>query len=330
MFIKILKRLFACIADALPGSARTAWWLIKLTIPVSLAVMLLDYSGWLWIISGHIEPFFRFFGLPGQSAFVLITSIFTNVYSAVAVITTLHIPWREATIIGVMCLISHNFLIETVVMRKTGSNPWRMVVLRIAASVFAGIALNHLLPEAIIEVPANNIMQKPSFVIAITGWAKDMMFLSLKIIILISLLMILQQILYQFGVIRLLTYILRPLMAAMGLHHNTSLSWIVGNTIGLAYGSAIMLDESEKGHMTREQADLLNHHLSISHSQLEDPLLFAAIGLSAGWMIWPRFFIALLVVWMRKGELYLVRKISVRYNNAKKTQSFFKNKLRDQ
>ena len=55
--------------------------------------------------------------------------------------------------------------------------------------------------------------------------------------------------------------------------------------------------------MSRSAADLLNHHVAVSHSQLEDPLLFSTLGYALHWLIWPRMLMALLAVWLRKLEL---------------------------
>ena len=46
-----------------------------------------------------------------------------------------------------MCLISHNFVVETIVLQKTGSSAVGMVILRVAGSFVAAIGLNWLLPE---------------------------------------------------------------------------------------------------------------------------------------------------------------------------------------
>jgi len=66
------------------------------------------------------------------------------------------------------------------------------------------------------------------------------------------------------------------------------------------------MEQVEEGKMKKEDADLLNHHIAVSHSQLEDPLLFAAIGVPLGWMIIPRIILGIVVVWLRRLEL-LVR-----------------------
>ena len=61
--------------------------------------------------------------------------------------------------------------------------------------------------------------------------------------------------------------------------------------------------------MSKNQADLLNHHIALSHSQLEDPLLFVTLGYSMFWLVIPRIFIAIISVWVRKIELYLRFKV---------------------
>jgi hypothetical protein len=50
--------------------------------------------------------------------------------------------------------------------------------------------------------------------------------------------------------------------------------------------------------VTKKDANLLNHHLAISHSTLEDTLLFMAIGVSAFWVLAPRVMLAMGTVWV--------------------------------
>ena len=98
----IPERLANCVKTSLPQGMKTALWLLKLTIPVSFVVFLLDFLGILNIFAGWITPLFKLIGLSGQASVVLITSFFTNIYSAIAVMTTLGIGYREGTILAVM------------------------------------------------------------------------------------------------------------------------------------------------------------------------------------------------------------------------------------
>ncbi len=303
----IRKRLANCVKTALPQGTRTALWLLKITIPVSFAVFLLDYSGLLEIIAGWVAPLFKLIGLSGEASIVIITSIFTNIYSAIIVMTTLGTGQREGTILAVMCLIAHALIVETAIQRKTGSNPWRMVFTRLSASLIAAVVLNKFLPAEVAESHVTMISKSVEFVPAFKEWFNAIAITTLKIVVLVNLLLILQKILSEFGLIKWILKPFIPLLRIMGLPSNTGFLWMVAYTLGLSYGGAIMISQSNEGHLSKEEADLLNHHIAVSHSQLEDTLLFAAMGYNIWILIFPRILIAIVYVWMRRLELYLRR-----------------------
>jgi len=300
-----LQRIRRSIRSALPKGMKTAWWLIKITVPVSFGVMLLDYFGVLTLMAQYTGPVFKHIGLPGVSAIVLVTSIFTNIYSVVAVLSMLQLPMREGIILATMCLVSHGFLIETAVMKRTGSSAIRILLLRLTGSFIIGWFLNSIMPGSSSQHIISVIPKQSDFSAAFMHWMISISKTTLKILILVNILLIFQRIMDEFGWIGAIEKPLSPFMKIMGLPRSTTLSWVVANLIGLAYGSAIMIDESEKGKMSREDADLLNHHVSLSHSQLEDPLLFLTLGYTIHWLIWPRIIIAIAAVWLRKAELKL-------------------------
>ncbi len=299
------NRLIRCVKTALPQGMRTATWLLKLTIPISFVVFLLDFLGVLHVIAGWVAPLFKLIGLSGQASIVLITSFFTNIYSVIAVITTLGIGHREGTILAVMCLISHALIVETAIQRKTGSMPWRMVAIGLLASFLAAVLLNFILPAEAITESEKTVHLAVDFKSAMSVWFSDMLVTTLKIIILVNLLLILQKILNEFGLIKWILWPFKPLLKVMGLPSGTGFLWIVANILGLGSGGAIMINEAEEGRLSKEDADLLNHHIAISHSQLEDPLLFVSIGYNYVILLWPRILLAVLFVWIRRLERWI-------------------------
>jgi hypothetical protein len=303
--LTVRERLVRCVKTALPQGMKTAIWLLKLTIPVSFAVFLLDFFGILNVIAGWVAPLFKLIGLSGQASIVLITSFFTNIYSVIAVMTTLGIGHREGIILAVMCLISHALIVETAIQKRTGSTPWRMVVIRLLASFIAAWMLNLILPAEAISASENMVRSVGEFTPALQHWLLNMLQTTLKIVILVNLLLIIQKILNEFGLIKWILMPFTPLLKVMGLPSSTGFLWVVANTLGLGYGGAIMISETEDGKLSREDADLLNHNIAISHSQLEDPLLFVAIGYPLGILIWPRVLLAIVFVWLRRFEIWV-------------------------
>lgn len=127
-------------------------------------------------------------------------------------------------------------------------------------------------------------------------------------IVLVYALTLLQRILNEYGVIEHIANFLKPMMLFFGLPPRTAFLWLVANTLGLAYGAAVMIDETEHGTTTKEENDLLNHHICVSHSNLEDLLLFTAIGGNFLWMLLSRWVMSLLLVWERKIEIIFSKK----------------------
>jgi spore maturation protein SpmB len=299
------ERILKCVRSALPQGTKTAIWLLKITIPVSFAVFLFDFLGFLNVLADWVAPLFKLIGLSGEASVVLITAMFTNIYSAIVVMTTLGTGYREGTILAVMCLIAHSLIVETAIQKRTGSKPWRMIFTRITASLLAAILLNWLLPGEMTENQGILLRHSADFMPAFEEWLKAIAWTTLKIVVLVNLLLILQKILNEFDLIKWILKPFIPLLKIMGLPANTGFLWMIAYTLGLSYGGAIMIHQSGEGKLTREEADLLNHHIAISHSQLEDTLLFASIGYNLVILIFPRILIAIVFVWIRRLELYL-------------------------
>lgn len=299
---KISNRLYNSILASFPTSGTTVWWLLKIIIPISLVVSLLQYWGIIAIIASVLAPAFSLIGLPGESAIVFISSIFLPLYAPIAIIATLPLEIREITILALMCLISHNLLVETAIQKKTGSSAITMFSLRIVASFVSAFILNLLMPAHIGTANAvKEIFVFQNITDMLMDWLINASWLSLKITLIITGLMMLQSVLKEFNVLAFLSKLFAPLMRMMGLSNESSFLWLVAQTIGLTYGSAVMIEEVKRKEITMANANLLNYHIAINHSLLEDTLLFVAIGVPAGWIIAPRFIIAVIMVWVVRG-----------------------------
>ncbi len=300
----MVQRLLLAAHGALRPAVRTIVWILKLMLPITLGVACLNYLGAIEWLSGQLAPVFRFLGLGGDAVIVFLTGALVNIYAGIAVIATLGVDFRAVTILAVMCLIAHNLIIETAIQKKTGASALYTVVLRLAAALFAGAMLNLLLPEdlqgTLILDHITPSESPASWRAVLAGWARSIGWLSLQMTVFIFSLNILQNILREFGVIDLLIRPLRPLMKVLGLPESVSFLWIVANCVGLAYGGVLMINEIERGEIRRSDARLLNAHISVSHSLLEDTVLFATIGVGVFWLFVPRLVIATAVVWAQR------------------------------
>ncbi|PKO98766.1 MAG: nucleoside recognition protein [Bacteroidetes bacterium HGW-Bacteroidetes-8] len=303
-----LKRAFNSIKEILPKTLKTCLWLIRITVLITLGVQFLDYLNILPWISELLSPVFNLLGLPGEAALAYVTGYFVNVYSAIAVLSTLNLDVRTITILSVMILCSHNMIAETAVQKRTGSSALRIVIIRTLSAFVLGFILNLIMPHASESVNIEQTVPILTFWEMMGAWAIKTIKLIALMSVLIFSLSILQRLLSEFGVIKWLSNFMRPILAVFGLPAKTSFLWIVANTLGLAYGAAVMIDETESGKITKRDVDLLNHHISISHSNLEDVLLLGSVGAVIWWLLAARWVFAFLLVWELRLEMALRKK----------------------
>ena len=299
-------RLVRCVKEVLPTTTKTCIWIIKITVGVSFAMMLLKYFEILPWISNAVSPVFRIFGLPGATALAFVSGYFVNVYSCIAVMTTLDLDWRALTILCTMVMCAHSMVLETAVLKKTGASGVRMVIVRTLSAFILGIVLNLILPgTADLSVASAAAGEKLSFWAALWEWFLSALKLVLMMAAIIYTLNILQRVLREFGIMHKLARAFRPLMWIFGLPVGTVFLWIVANVIGLGYGAAAMLDEMERGEVSRRDVLLLDSHICISHSNFEDLLLLAACGAVWWILLLARWAMSIVLVWEQRLEFYL-------------------------
>lgn len=288
----------------------TSWFLIKIMVPVSLLVTLLGWSGLLAKIAVVLRPLMRLLGLPGEAALVYISGALLNNYSSIAVMSSMNLSLRDATILAVMCLISHNLLVETAVMKSIGSSALKMALLRIGTAMVGGFLLNLILPASFAQIQlfSASATANSAFWPTMASWAFSTLKLTARIIVYILALMFAQTLLEQFNLMEWLSKWLGWLMRLFGLEPSMGFMWIVINIVGYAYGAGIIKAARDEGRMTLQEGDLFNHHAAISHSLLEDTVLYAAISIPVLWLIVPRLALAVVVVWGERLRRYLFRR----------------------
>lgn len=303
------ERILRSVKEVLPSSGKTCIWMMEITVGVSFAMMLLKFFNILPVVSDFISPVFKYFGLPGSAALAYLSGYFVNNYSAIAIITALDLDWRATTIIATMCLCSHSMVLETAVLKKTGASATRMVLVRTLSALFLGWLLNLILPQtgAVLRDAAAQQWTTP-FGETFLDWSRATLKLCITMTVIIYALNILQRLLQEFGIMEYIARPLKPLMWILGLPVNTTFLWIVANVVGLGYGAAAMLDEISRGSISSDDVKLLDSHICVNHSNLEDLMLMTAIGGIWWVMLLIRTAMAMLLVWEQRLEMRLLKK----------------------
>lgn len=286
--------------DVLRRAGHTAWWVIKIVIPTSLIVSLLDFYGVIAAISVYTEPFFLLIGLPGKAAVVYLSSLMLPLYVPLALMGSLAFDLREVSILSLMCLLAHNLPVEAAVQRKCGLPLRQSLPLRIGFSLIGGFVLHLLIPPGVSQLHADitQTTAVPLTVIeALHHWLVGTGTLCIKLLLVITALMFLQDYLKRHGFLQLISRPLSPFMTLCGLKPESSFIWLIANIVGLTYGAGIMAQEVEQSDVDREELRRVNRHIALNHSLLEDTTIFALIGVSWYWLVVPRLLFALIAVW---------------------------------
>lgn len=305
-----MKKLLTRFEDAFAPSVKTTLWLLKIMVPISLAVILMQHYGVIAWLSQYLNPVFQYLGLPGASAIAFLTAASVTTYAGLAVMMSMALTMREATILAVMMVLCHALPLECAVINKVGSNPYKMGLLRIMAAFIAAFGLNFVLPSMPRPfIARHTVAADVSVWDVVWQWACGSVRMSLMILVLIYTLMVLQRILERYNIMRTLVVPLRPVMRFFGLPENAAYLWLVGNVLGISYGSAAMLDLEDSGQITREEANEVNYHLIMNHSMLEDTMTFGVCGVSAVCILSVRMLFAFCLVWGRKGLKRVMREV---------------------
>lgn len=296
------KTVKSLLYESFQPTMKTTGWLLKIMIPISFAVCLAQHYGIIAWCAQWLNPLFCHIGLPGASSIAFLTGATATTYASLAVMMNMELTMRQATIITVMVLICHALPLECTVNKKVGSRPFRMGFLRVVGALLSALYLNLVLPEMSDPFSALPLStSSPTLIDILQSWLLSSLKLCAMIFAIIYGLMFVQQVMEKFGLMQKLTRPLAPLMTFFGLPSSAAYLWLVGNVLGISYGSAVMLQLEDDGKISREEADEVNYHLIMNHSMLEDTLVFATAGISAFWILSTRLFFALMLVWGRKA-----------------------------
>ena len=93
-------------------------------------------------ISHFFKPVMSLLGLPGEASLVLISGFLINLYAAIGAMAPIHLTPKQITIIGLVLGISHNLLIESMILSKSGVKAYITITFRLFIAILTGIGVN--------------------------------------------------------------------------------------------------------------------------------------------------------------------------------------------
>ena len=283
----------------LKESARISLKLLKIMLPISILVKVGSNFGIIDILSKTLSPIMSIMGLSGEMGIVWATALITNIYGGILVLFSMvqdnTFTVAEITILASIILFAHSLPLELKIISETGAKPWKILSIRVLCAVISGACLNllfkffNLYQEA--AVFRFTLRESNSGIIY---WILGELKKYTTIFVIIFILLALMEGLKKIGVIHWINAKFSPVMSFMGIDPGLSLTCIVGLTMGISYGSGLIIKETREGNYSKRDLFLVAVFMSLCHALIEDTLLMIPLGAKMIGIFWARIFFAVI------------------------------------
>jgi hypothetical protein len=279
-----LKRFSDFFLALLKEAGSMSLMLFKIMIPVSIIVKLLQDYNAISYIGDILSPVMKLVGLPGEMGLVWATTMVANLYGGIIAFFSIYqsVPMTVAqmTILTTIMLIAHTFPVELIVARKAGVRLVPMFLIRFGFAFLLGIILNFIYTQGGFLQESLVITWKPSAPVSpeLKFWIIDQLKNYGMIFINILSLLTLIKLLTELGLIKIMNRILKPVMSILGIGEKIIPISIIGLTLGVAYGGALIIKESQQHSMNRKDVFYSFVLMGLCHSIIEDSILMVSLG----------------------------------------------------
>ncbi len=279
-------KVYSFLAVLVKDAFRVYLDLLKIMIPVSIGVRLLQQTNAIDILGNWFAPLALSLGLPSGAAMVWVNTLLTNMYGGMITFHSLDLGHTmtvaQVTVLAQLMLVAHTFPIELSVARKAGIPLlsmfiWRFVMAIVSAwMLYLLLSSFHVLNEPV-ALPA--AMALPGSVDdSWMTWLWNEVQRYIMVFFVVFALMSLMRVLKASGFIDAFSRSLRPVMRWLGIHESVIPITVVGMTLGILYGGALMIEETRKHNLASKDVFYAFCLMGICHSIIEDSLLMMTLG----------------------------------------------------
>lgn len=277
--------------------------MLKILIPVSIGVKILQETGAMEYIGLALAPLMRLVGLPGEMGLVWGTGMITNLFGGILAYMNLapyyHLDVAQTTVLCLMMLVAHTFPIELQIAKKAGVKFITMFLIRFGFAFLMGLMLNliyrsfSVLTEPAVITWKHEVVLNPTW----QQWALGELKNYATILIFIFSLLLLMKILKMIGVIDWITKGLSPLLRLMGIGAEVTTIAIIGLTLGIVYGGVLIINESKNKSINKRDIFYCLALMGLCHSLIEDTILMMALGGHYTGILIFRLLASFIIIW---------------------------------
>lgn len=298
------RKIGAAARESFRESVRIYWTLARISLPLLAAIRFLDEQFNIVAHTGTLlSPLMSWADLPGQAGIVWATAIFLQLYAAMLVLaalwTQLDLTAAQATTLGAMILTAHALPVELRIVQKAGVKMRAMLCVRIGGALLIGALLAVIYKAGgWLQTPATLHFAPPPQESGWGAWAVSQTKNWILIYAVILALVVFIRILKATHAERVLTALLAPFLRRMGIGARATTTTLIGMTLGLSYGGALLIDESRRGDVNRRDMLCALTLLCLCHSVIEDTLATLLIGAHISGILFARIIFAFAVMFV--------------------------------
>jgi len=292
------------VLSILKDTYTTSIILFKIMIPVSIVVKILQETDSIKYIGQVLAPVMKLAGLPGEMGIVWASGMIANIYGGILAFFNLSVQMpltvAQMTVLTSMILIAHTFPIELQVARKAGVKIITMFSIRFFFALLFGIIMNFIYKTFNLLQQPVKLSWKPQTLAhpSLDQWVLGELKNYLYILVIIFLLIILMRVLRELEIIRWITNLLKPVLGILGISESIIPITIIGLTLGISYGGALIIQESKKLPFNKRDIFYSFVLMGLCHSMIEDTLLMISIGGHYSGVLVARLIFAFIITWL--------------------------------
>lgn len=279
-------------------AASTSLKLFRIMVPVIVVVKLLQEIGMIDVLAELLAPLMGIVGLPGSMGLVLATSILSTVYGGMAAFVSLSditpLTVAQATVVTSMVLIAHALPVELRIAQKAGVRMPVMAGIRILGAFVFGFLFHAATSWGDWLQEPNTIAWIPRVEdTTLAGWGIGQLKGLAVIFIAILGLLVVLKIFDRLGVTNFMVRCLEPVLRLLGIGKSAAPLTIVGMTLGIAYGGALIIQQAQSGAIGKRDIFFSLSLMGLCHSILEDTFLMTLLGGHLSGVLWGRVLFSL-------------------------------------
>ncbi len=295
--------LFHDLKAILRQTIRTTWVLLKIMIPVSIIIKIVQEFDLMHYFGDALAPIMQIVGLPGETGIIWASGMLINIYGAllayIALSPDLSLTYAQVSVLFTMILVAHTFPVELQIASKAGVTLRSMFLIRFGGAVLLGILLNigyttfNYLQETA-TISAFLTPSSPTLWMWVVNEIKNYAFIVLIIFVLLTVLKILD----KMGFIKIISQLLEPILRVLGIRKEVIPIALIGLTLGISYGGAIIIEESKNTNISGRDIFYALSLMGLCHSMIEDTLLMFSFGGHVSGILFARIVFALIITFL--------------------------------